>query len=167
LVPIKGLLHLFQALVLLGRKRDDWHLDIVGDGPEREGYQTLVAERGLSDRVTFHGLKSKEEVAEYMRRSDLFVLPSLWENLPCVLLEAMASGLPIVSTKTGGIPEIVTDEIGLLVPSGDSSRLSEALETMVEGLNKFDRLRIAHQARRYGPQKVGEQIDSYYRTCVQ
>ena len=112
-------------------QRDDLCLDILGDGPRKEEYMKLSAELGLSDRVFFHGYQSKNVVANYMRQAQLFVLPSLWENLPCVLIEAIASGLPILSTQAGGIPEIVDEEIR-------ASRLSqEMLKVFLRAYKRF------------------------------
>ena len=121
---------------------------------------------GLDDKVVFHGLKTKGEVAEFMRNADLFVLPSPWENMPCVLIEAMASGLPIVSTLTGGIPEIVHEGVGILVPPEDAARLSDALAQMLSSLHEFDRLTVAQNALAYSSESIGELIHSIYKDCL-
>ncbi len=107
----KGFPTLADALEALRQKRTDWHLDVVGDGPSRAEYEQLSAARGLDGMVTFHGSRPKPEIATTMRSSDLFVLPSRFENLPCVIIEAMTSGLPVVSTKVGGIPEMVSANV--------------------------------------------------------
>lgn len=163
----KGVPYLLQALAQLRHVRDDWHLDIVGDGPSRAEYERQAIDSGLADKVTFHGLSSKREIAEYMRQADLFVLPSLSDNLPCVVIEAMASGLPIVSTLVGGIPEMVDDEVGILIPSGDVARLSTALIQVMETLGKFDHALIAQRSRKYSPESVGGLIHHIYGDCTQ
>lgn len=99
--PVKGIEYLLQALSGLNKQHTNWRLDILGDGPESPRYKALCDQFGLSQQVTFHGLKTKREVAEFMSESNLFVLPSLYETQGCVLIEAMASGLPIVSTNAG------------------------------------------------------------------
>lgn len=162
----KGHPVLFRALVQLQRQRTDWHLDLVGDGPAQTEYETMVHDLGLTGKVAFHGLKPKPEVAEFMRRADVFVLPSLWENLPCVLIEALASGLPIVSTETGGIPEIVDAESGILVPPGDANKLAVALDRMMSLLDEFDRQAIAKKATRYSSESVGSLIHAIYDECL-
>jgi glycosyltransferase involved in cell wall biosynthesis len=139
----------------------------VGDGPARQEYETLVAKLGLKDRVIFHGRKPKSEVAEFMRQADLFVLPSIWENLPCVLIEAMASGLPVIATLAGGIPEIFCEELGALVPPGDIDLLSSVLSRMMGSLDQFDRRRIAQRTLPYHPGSVGKLIHSIYQNCVE
>ncbi len=166
LSPIKGLPHLFHALSKLGERRTDWHLDIVGEGSAREEYEHMVASLGLDHKITFHGLRPKREIAEFMRQADFFVLPSLWENLPCVIIEAMASGLPIVSTDAGGIPELINAETGILVPPGDATRLSEALGLMIESLHQYDRFGIAQKAQQYSMQVIGKLINSIYQNCI-
>jgi glycosyltransferase involved in cell wall biosynthesis len=162
----KGLPYLFHALAQLQNHRSDWHLDVVGDGPARAEYESLTMDLGIADKISFHGLKPKAEVAEFMRRADIFVLPSIWDNLPCVVIEAMASGLPIVSTLAGGIPEMVDAETGYLVPPGDAEHLSTAIAGMMETLGKFDRRMIAQKARRYSPEAVGSLIHAVYQDCI-
>src|ERR671939_115753 len=82
--------------------------NVVGDGPRRPEYEALAGELGVAERVRFAGLRPKADLAERMRAADLFVLASRFENNPCVVLEAMASGLPVVATRVGGVPELMT-----------------------------------------------------------
>lgn len=166
LVPVKGIPYLLKALAQLRRQRDDWHLEIVGDGPKRAEYTNLAATLGIGDKVTFSGFKPKLEVAELMRHADFFVLPSLWENSPCVLLEAIASGLPIVSTAVGGIPEMIDRETGILVPPSDENQLCNAIATMMELLDGFDRSGIMKKIDPYRPEIVGGMIHSVYESCI-
>ncbi len=166
LVPVKGIPYLLKAVAQLRRQRDDWHLEIVGDGPKRPEYMNLATTLGIADKVTFSGLKSKLEVAEVMRETDFFVLPSLWENSPCVLLEAMASGLPIVSTAVGGIPEMIDRETGILVPPSNAKQLCNAIATMMELLDRFDRSGIVKKIDQYRPEIVGGLIHSVYENCI-
>jgi glycosyltransferase involved in cell wall biosynthesis len=159
----KGLPVLLDALVQTNRQRTDWRLDIVGDGPGRAEHERLVAELGLDEQVAFHGSRTKPEIAEMMRAADLFVLPSLWENLPCVIAEAAASGLPVVATKTGGVPEMVSADTGALVPPGDADALADALGRTLDGLPEFDRAAIARAAEaRYSLDAVGAALDAVY-----
>jgi glycosyltransferase involved in cell wall biosynthesis len=165
LVPVKGMPYLFRALAQLLQKQDDWHLDIVGDGPARSEYESMVKKLGLEDKVTFHGLKFKPEVAEFMRQADLFVLSSVWDNLPCVLAEAMTCGLPIVATDVGGIPEMVDTESGILAKPKDPDSIATAIERALENISVFNRQQIAHKAfERYGYQRVGETLHELYQS---
>jgi glycosyltransferase involved in cell wall biosynthesis len=164
---VKGLPYLFQALRNVHQQRVDWSLDLVGDGPERARYENLTFLYGLQKNFTFHGMKSKMEIAGFMRKADLFVLPSLCETQGCVLLEAMASGLPVLSTRTGGIPEIVDPEIGVLVPPADSEALTKVLMDMLDGgIQRFNRNEIARKAQQYSPQVVGGLLHSIYQELL-
>jgi glycosyltransferase involved in cell wall biosynthesis len=139
LVPIKGHEHLVEAIAQLRETGRDVPLDVVGDGPLRADLAQLARERGVDDLVCFHGRKEKAEVADAMRRADAFVLSSLWENLPCVVLEAMSVGLPIVATRVGGVPEVLAPEQGLMVEPGSSSAIADGVEQVLSRLGSYDR----------------------------
>jgi glycosyltransferase involved in cell wall biosynthesis len=161
--PKKGIEHLLRALALLRRDRDDFTLDVVGDGPLRGELAALARSLGLEAQVSFLGLRDKREVAELMRGADFFVLPSLWENLPNVVIEAMATGLPVVATRVGGVPEMIDERTGRLVAPGDPDALAEALNAMLDSFAGYDRDRIAGAAReRYGREAVGRIWDEVY-----
>ena len=81
----------------------------------------------MDDLIHFHGLRHKEGVAAALREADVFVLASLWETLSCALLEAMSTGLPIVATRVGGVPEVVGRREGILVAPGSSEALAGGL----------------------------------------
>lgn len=159
----KGFPELVEALGALRKRRSDWHLDVIGGGPTQPEYERLVAEAGLADSIAFHGSKPKADVAALMRASDLFVLPSRFENLPCVIIEAMTSGLPVVSTTVGGIPEMVSEADGILVPPQDPTALADALDRALSTLGSFDRTAIADRARsRFSLEAVGTQLATVY-----
>jgi L-malate glycosyltransferase len=159
----KGFPTLVAALASLPGPRRNWHLDVVGDGPSRQHYERMVEAAGLTDAVTFVGRLSKPAVAETMRSADLFVLPSRFENLPCVIIEAMASGLPVLSTRVGGISEMVTDQDGILVPPADPAALAGALDRMLSSLDTYDSAQIAARAAdRYSLTAIGNQLNSIY-----
>jgi glycosyltransferase involved in cell wall biosynthesis len=111
-----------------------FRLALVGDGPERERLRALSRELSLTDAVIFAGMTN--DVSLYYSLADVFVLPSRSEGSPNVLLEAMASGLPVVATAVGGVPEIVrSKEQGILVPAGDAAALAGAI---AQALNSRD-----------------------------
>jgi glycosyltransferase involved in cell wall biosynthesis len=163
----KGFPTLLDALHTLAQRRGDWHLDVVGEGPSRAEYEEKVAASAIAGSVTFHGAVPKTRVAEMMRASDIFVMPSRFENLPCVIIEAMASGLPVVSTTVGGIPEMVTEADGILVGPGDAPALAEALDRVLSKPEVFERSAIAARAAaRYSLEAVGSQIQAVYDEAV-
>jgi len=101
-------------------------LGIVGDGSQRTKLEHLVKELGLNGRVTFYGRIEHADIQNYYNQYDIFVNASDVDNQPGVILEAFASGLPVVSTKAGGIPYMVEDKVtGLLVDKGDCEALAE------------------------------------------
>lgn len=127
--PVKGLLHLLQALRCLCDEGQRMDLRLVGDGEQRDALSAAVTEMGLDGMVRLAGYVAPGPAldAEY-EEADVFVLPSLSEGIPKVLFEAMARAMPVVATKVGGVPDVVCDgENGLLVPAGDARALARAL----------------------------------------
>jgi glycosyltransferase involved in cell wall biosynthesis len=107
------------------------YLLLVGGGELENTVREQVAQLGLENRVRFLGIRS--DVADILRASDAFVLSSRWEGNPMSVMEAMAAGLPVVSTAVGGVPELVREgETGLLVPSEDAGALARALQALVD-----------------------------------
>jgi glycosyltransferase involved in cell wall biosynthesis len=165
LVPVKGLPYLLHALSGLRRTREDWHLDVVGDGDKRMEYEQLAVDLKLGDKVTFHGLKSKPEVAEFMRRADVFVLPSLGETFSVPVAEALATGLPIVATCCGGPEEFVVQNVGLIVPRGDAESLRGGIESMLDNLHRYSCAEIARYAKeRFSLEVVGASLHGVYES---
>ncbi|WP_175493868.1 glycosyltransferase family 4 protein [Microvirga guangxiensis] len=128
---MKGIHHLIRAHGVLSRRYPNLHLWIVGDGPERENLEYEAELAGNSDKVFFAGHRS--DVRELMQSADLFVLPTLIDALPTVIIEAMAAGLPVIASRTGGIPEMVDDgETGLLVEPANENDLISACERIIQ-----------------------------------
>lgn len=127
LAAVKGLPVLLEALVDVA----DAQLTVVGDGPDREDLQRQANDLGLAVRVDFVGYKSQKDVATLLKSHAIFVLPSFAEGVPVVLMEAMASARPVVTTKIAGVPELVSDGLsGLLVSPGDVSGLRDAISQL-------------------------------------
>lgn len=161
----KGIPQLLQALAQLPRR--DWQLDLLGDGPSRADYEALAVALRLGGQVTFHGYQTQAQVAQFMRNSQLFVLPSLAETFGVVLIEAFASGLPVIATQTAGPSELVTDEVGLLVPPGDVAALATAINTMLDRYPQYaPKSLAAYAADHFGYAPVSQRLDGLYRTVV-
>lgn len=159
----KGQANLLEALARLGAGGLDFRLEVIGGGEDRALLEARTADLGLGERVRFAGVRSRAEVAEAMRAAHLFVLPSLYENAPVVLIEAMASGLPAVATRVGGVPEIVDEDAGVLVAPGDVGALADALAGMCAGHAEHDPHALAERAeRRYGYDAVGALWEEAY-----
>jgi len=163
---VKGVPQLLAALTAIARERTDWHLHLIGRGPALAEMEAKARELGLEKLVTFHGGRPMPEIAERMRQADFFVLPSLWENFPCALIEAIASGLPVIASTTGDVPQMVDDETGLLVPPGDVEKLTAAIRRMLDEYPKYDRQKIAVKAAYCSPASVGKQLSEVYQEVV-
>lgn len=120
------------AQVRKGNKDLDSTLRFVGDGPARSSLEKQVEELGLRDFVSFEGYAPPDTVSEFLQKTAVFCLPSYAEGVPVSLMEAMVHGVPVVSTRVGGISELIVDgESGLLISPGDVSQLSAALEELL------------------------------------
>ncbi len=127
LIERKGVHHLLGAWPAVLARCPEARLVVAGDGPERAGLEALARTLQIAERVEFVGSQSQAQVAAWMQRARLFVLPSLEEALGIVLLEALVSGTPCVATRVGGIPEVVTSEVGRVVPPSNPEALAAAL----------------------------------------
>lgn len=157
LTPLKGIEALIDAV-----GETEARLVVVGDGERRAALERQAAP--LGDRVEFRGEVPRPEVARALAEADLFCLPSLAETHGVAFIEALASGLPVLGTRVGGVPEIVGPGDGELVPPGD---LVEALQRVLGSLGKYDRAAIrARAARRFGYDAVGGLWDEVYASVT-
>ena len=129
LSPEKDVDNLLRAVAIIRETCPSFRVDIAGDGPCMADLQATVRELGIASQVRFLGLV--RDVPSLLKRSSLFILPSLTEGVSLTLLEAMACGLPIVATRVGGTPEVVVEgETGLLVSPGSPEELAQAILCM-------------------------------------
>jgi glycosyltransferase involved in cell wall biosynthesis len=148
LEPRKGQEVLLEAVAQLRRDGHEVSLEVVGDGPARERAERRAEELGIAGSVTFAGAVDRERVADHYARADVFCLPSFAEGVPVVLMEAMASGLPVVATQVMGIPELVQDgRTGRLVPPGRADALATALRELAADGDLVARLGEAARRR--------------------
>ncbi len=131
LIERKGIKYLIKAFTTVTHLFPEMKLIIIGEGVLRIECEGLVQSLGIIENVKFVGAQSQEQVAESMRKAKIFVLPSIEEGLGVVLLEALSSGTPIVASDVGGISDVVTDRVGILVPPGDIGQLEEAILSML------------------------------------
>lgn len=152
LIEHKGHRVLLEALS--DPQLDRVNLTVVGEGEERQNLELAARTAGLAERVRFVGARREDEVAELMANCDLFVLPSLiaasgrMEGVPVVLMEAMASGAPVVASKLSGIPELVIDgETGRLAVQGDASSLRSQIAATLADPDSARRMARAARTR--------------------
>jgi glycosyltransferase involved in cell wall biosynthesis len=166
--PQKGLHTLMDAMRSPALAVSGARVVLLGDGPQRAELAEAVQRHGLSDRVLFRGVV--EEVAPYLRASDIFAFPTMGEGMPNALLEAMATGLPCVASAVGGCRDVITNgETGLLVPPGDAAAFQEALEALIQSSGTRERLGAAARqdaVSRFGLERMVERYETCYRTVV-
>lgn len=157
---------ILRTIERLRKQRDDFELHVIHDYDAPE-FKAFVKEHHLEDCVIFHGKKTSAEVAEAYQQADFFVLFSNFENLPCVIVEAFASGIPVLSTSVGGIAEIVNDERGILIPQGDEDALLNGMNAMLDHCNEYDRSAIRDYAiKTFAAQNTGQQIFEEYNKVL-
>lgn len=165
-VEVKGLDVLLRAFAAVAATTPRAILELVGDGPLAPSLRELAAELGIAGRVEFSGPARPPEIAERLRRSDVFVLSSHSENMPLAVLEALCCGLPVAATDVGGVPEAVGDD-GALSPPGDPAALAEAIRTVLGRLDAYDHADIARRAAdRWSFEAVGALWDEIYRSLA-
>ena len=168
----KGYEDLFKALKLLEKTNSDFYLAVVGNGyysSEEAGHKKQVRELALDEKVIFIG--HSDNVPAFMAAADVLVLSSLWEGLPGVVMEAMASELPVVATAVGGTPELVVDgKTGYLVSPGKPDELGRALVRITE-LPEGERKEMGRAGRNRVEEyfHVNKMVESYvelYKDCL-
>lgn len=157
---------ILRVVERLRQQRDDFELHVIHDYDAPE-FKAFVKEHHLEDCVIFHGKKTSAEVAEAYQQADFFVLFSNFENLPCVIVEAFASGVPVLSTSVGGIAEILSPERGILVPQGDEDALLQGMIQMLDHSSEYDHQAIRDYAiKTFAAQNIGQQIFEAYKKVV-
>ncbi|MDX8349243.1 glycosyltransferase family 4 protein [Cognatiyoonia sp. IB215446] len=128
LCPAKAQVLLVEAVAPLVADHPELELVFIGDGEDRAGIEARIAELGLQDHVSLPGWGTGDEVRAAIKGARIFALPSFAEGLPIVLMESLAMGRAVVTTQITGIPELVDDKVGWIVPPGDVSALRGAIK---------------------------------------
>ena len=153
---------ILRVIERLRQQREDFELHVIHDYDAPE-FKAFVKEHLLEDCVIFHGKKTSAEVAQAYQNADFFVLFSNFENLPCVIVEAFASGVPVLSTSVGGIAEILSPERGILIPQGDENALLQGMNQLLDHSSEYDRQAIRDYAiKTFAAQNIGKQIFEEY-----
>jgi colanic acid/amylovoran biosynthesis glycosyltransferase len=151
---VKGHTYLIEACRLLREQGLDFTCQLVGDGPLRETLVEQVSQSGLKEQVSFHGQLTRQEIVRMLQAADVLVVPSVptlegrREGIPVVLMEAMASGVPVVASHISGIPELVEDGVsGLLVEPRQPEALAAALSSLYKNPGQWKRLSVGGRDR--------------------
>ena len=162
----KGHQYLFEALNLI--KTIPWTLWVVGDGSKKVELERLAKDLNLRERIIFLG--ARKNIAEILSGIDIFVMPSIWEGLGLAALEAAAAGKPIVASRVGGIPEIISDgETGVLVEPKNVKSLADGLERVL--LGKVDAREMGSRARemvkeKFSAERMVEAYEKLYEELI-
>lgn len=160
--PVKGFDHLLDAMAVLAARRDipPVHLVVVGGGPEHEHLAGRIRELGLQAQVTLAG--QRDDADALLKHFDVYVCSSIAEGIALTVLEAMASGLPVVATAVGGNPELVADgETGLLVPARQPQALAEALARVLSAPERAQAMGQAARRRAQAEFSVASMVAGY------
>jgi glycosyltransferase involved in cell wall biosynthesis len=169
LEAIYGLDAALRAFGQVRTARPDATMTIAGTGPLAESLKKLAASLGLADHVTFAGRLDRQGVATTLRRSAVSLNPSLVDNMPNSVLEAMACGVPVVSTRVGGVPHMVTHDVtALLVPAQDDVAMAQAVLRVLNDTTLSARLSRSALAevQRYTWEHIGPQWAGAYRAAI-
>lgn len=165
LIPRKN----YELLITAFARADlpaDSILRIAGSGPDLPRLRDLAGRLGITDRVEFPGQLDREGVVALLQGARAFAHPSNLESFGVVLIEAMALGLPVVATDSGGPADIVRPEVGYLTPVGDIDRLAAALTDLYARRNELDAQAIREQCRRrFGPEAFARQMVAIYESA--
>lgn len=161
----KNMEGLLKGMKLLSLKNNNWIFKMVG--PASDEQKKIADQLGISNYIEWIGEVSYDMVAALMKKSHVHILFSRYENQPCVNLEALCCGLPVIATDVGGLPEVVDHSNGALIPSQNENALADAMEKMILYYNKYDRKKISDNAiSRFGYNIIGKQILKVYETVI-
>ena len=161
---VKGLLRAAKSLSV---KRQDWRLVLIGTGVDYNEVRAYAQQLDLPEGLLeWTGELTPRQVAEEMEKADIFVLPSHFENAPVVLSESLAKGLPVVASRVGGIPEMVSESCGMLVTPGKDDELVSALDTMLDHYQEYDKQRIRAKGKPYSFTAVGKELKGVYESVL-
>ncbi len=156
---------IIRALALFKNCRTDWECVICG--PASEELIMFTEEIGLKNEIRFTGEISYSHVADEMKKADAFILFSNHENLPCVIIEALCCGLPVISTNVGGIPEIINESNGILINNEDEDALCNAMKLLYSNYKSYNRMAIAKNAQeKFSYTTVSKQITEVYSKII-
>ena len=161
---VKGVDLLLDAVKSLTDKTDlQFSVRLAGKGSMREELEQQATKLGVSDRVIFLGRLSRDEMLKEMQEANCFVLPTRYEAFGVVLIEAMATGLPLIATRSGGPDSIVTKDNGLLIERENADDLAEAMQEMMKNISAYSAKEIRTQClRNYGDSSVMEQYSQLF-----
>ncbi len=163
--PLKNVRGILYALAALNQKTTDWEMIFIG--PASTADLKLAGELGLTPQIAWKGTLQYAEVANEMQQADALIHFSKYENLPCVVNEALCCGLPVFSSNVGGIAELINSSNGILVEEGDVDALANALYSFLQNASSYDREAIGAKAvQQFQYKTIGKEIVELYEKVV-
>ena len=160
----KNISGLLESLKIIDDKGIDFQCKLIGEGMDLDLMKEKAKELQLINKVSFTGLLQGQALADELSSGDFLVLSSNYENMPVVILEALASGLPVVSTNVGGIKEMIDDTKGILVEPRNKEALAEAMIKMIETQKNYDANYLRDSViEKYGYESVGMFLSRLYK----
>ena len=149
-------------------KRDtDLMLHVFGDGIEKEKQVKYADQLGINSNIIFYGYQSQEKIAEQLRISAALIVFSNYESQSCAIIESFACGIPVIATMTGGIPEIVNNERGILIEKNNENELTDAILRISQSDKIYDNQRISEFAgEKFSMEIIGKSFENLYRDFI-
>ncbi len=163
--PLKNVDKIIQVFSNILSISDDWELIICG--AINEQYRQLVTQLNLYSKIKFSGEVSYVQVAQEMQQADALLMFSKHENFPCVIIEALCCGLPVIASNVGGISEAVDETNGILAESDNTVELQNAIISIMNNINNYDFQKIAEEASlKYNYSTIAQQFVDMYKSVL-
>lgn len=164
----KNISGMLRAVARLATKRTDFTFKLVGDGVDFQKLNKLASDLGLSSpTIEFTGLATDQQVAAHLNEARFLIMFSNYENQPVVIIESLACGRPVVATRVGGIPEMITQERGQLVSPGDEEALEKAIGYMLDNHQNYNQAELRKYAiATFGRAVIGSQLINLYTSIL-
>jgi glycosyltransferase involved in cell wall biosynthesis len=159
----EGIVRAFNSLI-----QEGLNAELVLVGPVNSALEKMITDTGLpSNTIRCTGEITYEQVGVELRNSSAMILFSYLENMPCVMLESLCSGVPVIATKVGGIPEEIGDDNGILINAGDEKELLGAMRLMMDKIRSYERKKFSLKATsHYSYQTIAKEITSVYNSVL-
>jgi len=164
----KNISGILRVIKRLSEQRDDFECYMIGDGVDFEVLKHYSDKLGLTDKfVFFAGLKENDELVEAMNDADFMIMFSNYENLPVVILESYSCGIPVISTKVGGIHEHLNEDLGILVKPKDENEFYEKINFFLDNLNKYNKDKIRkYSVDHFSNEVIGQSLHEVYKQIL-
>jgi len=161
----KNITGIIEVIKELSSSRQDFKMVFIGDGTDFERMKSLATEQGLEERIEFTGLLEKEALVREYARASFMLINSNYENMPVVINEAMACGLPVLSTNVGGISEHLDSSKGVLIQANDTLQLLEQFNWMLNHYSDYDKASIREYAEAlFSSRAISRKLNNIYHS---